>query len=178
MRKAYATRAAAPDATAEQRVERNAERFPETRPYTLATAERAMNHDPTEAALPPGHVHTLRVATPNPRDAKRHIRVTSGWRHYHVAACGVDLPKNCSETGEAPVGDIECPRCRKTPEFTRAVEDARAARTQPQEERRVEPAPRTPPEATRPQPPARPRSGPGGKKAGNDRPANPQGSLF
>ena len=138
-----------------------------------------MNQEPTDAALPPGHVPTLRVATPDPRDAKRHIRIASGWTHYHMAACLVDLPKTCSETGSAPVDDIECPRCRQTPEFARAVEQAR----NPETIRRGtqspgEIAPQPPPRTTQPKAPARPRKKPARSEAAGQTSPSPQGSLF
>lgn len=137
-----------------------------------------MNQDLTDAALPPGHVPTLRVATPDPRDAKRHILVPSGWTRYHVAACRIDLPANCSEIGSAPVDDIECPRCRETPEFAHAVEEARnPGKDAPRRHAASEPAPRTELE-TPPEAPARPRPKPARQKADNQPPANPQGSLF
>ena len=138
-----------------------------------------MNQEPIDAALPPGHVPTLRVATPNPQDAKRHIRIRSGWTHYHMAACLVDLPKTCSETGSAPVDDIECPRCRQTPEFARAVDQVRNPGTIP---RGTQPpgeiAPQPPPRRTQPKAPARPRKKPARSEAAGQTSPSPQGSLF
>lgn len=55
-----------------------------------------------------------------PYRAKRHILVPSGHRRDHFTACSVLLGKTLSETGTAPVGDIECPGCRETPEFAEA----------------------------------------------------------
>ncbi len=138
-----------------------------------------MNQEPTDAALPPGHVPTLRVATPDPRDAKRHIRIASGWTHYHVAACLVDLPKTCSETGSAPVNDIECPRCRQTPEFARAVEQARNPGTIPRGTQSPgEIAPQPPPRTTQPKTPARRKKKPARNEAAGQTSPSPQGSLF
>ncbi|MCY4121811.1 MAG: hypothetical protein OXG72_12920 [Acidobacteria bacterium] len=134
--------------------------------------------EPAGAALPPGHVTTMRVATPDPRNAKRHILVPSGWRGYHVAACHIDLPTSCCETGAAPAEDVECPRCRQTPEFAQAVEEARSARTNA---RRRDTAGKPPPETTpAPKRPAAPRAT---KKRAHTRaakqaPPSPQGSLF
>ena len=83
-------------------------RAPRNRVRTLPPPRDAsMTDEPTEAALPPGHVPTVRIATPDPRSAKRHIRTRSGWAHYYMAACVVDFPKKYSETGSAPVEDIE-----------------------------------------------------------------------
>ncbi len=141
--------------------------------------DTAMNQEPIDAALPPGQVPTLRVATPDPRDAKRHIRIQSGWTHYHVAACLVDLPKTCSETGSAPVDDIECPRCRQTPEFARAVEQARNPGTVRRSTQAAgEAAPQPPPRTTQPKTPARPTKKTARSKAAGQPPASPQGSLF
>ena len=138
-----------------------------------------MNQEPIDAALPPGHVPTLRVATPNPQDAKRHIRIQSGWTHSHVAACLVDLPKTCSETGSAPVDDIECPRCRQTPEFARAVDQARNPGTISRGTQSTgEIAPQPPPRRTQPKTPARPRKQPVRSEAAGQTPPSPQGSLF
>lgn len=138
-----------------------------------------MPHEPTDAPLPPGHVATMRVATPDPRDAKRHILVPSSWRDYQVAACHIDLPASCCETGTAPAADVECPRCRKTPEFAGAVKAARDAAT---DSRRLDgtggsaaqPAPRAPRRAT----PARASKKPARTRANSQDAANPQGSLF
>lgn len=135
--------------------------------------------EPTGAALPPGHVTTMRIGTPDPRDAKRHILVPSGWRGYHVAACLIDLPVSCCETGTAPAEDVECPRCRKAPEFARAVEDARNAamdsrRRHAPAVRPAQPAPR----AARPATPARRTKKPAHGTAGSQAPPSPQGSLF
>ena len=134
--------------------------------------------EPTVAALPPGHVTTMRVATPDPRDAKRHILVPSGWRGYHVAACHIDLPTSCCETGAAPAEDVECPRCRETPEFARAIEEARNAATDSRRHsaarRPTQPATR----ARRPATPARRTKKPAHGTAGSEAPPSPQGSLF
>ena len=135
--------------------------------------------EPTGAALPTGHVTTMRVATPDPRDAKRHILVPSGWRGYHVAACRIDLPASCCETGTAPAQDVECPRCRKTPEFARALEEARnAAMDSPRRHAAGNPAPEPAPAARRPAAPARRTKKPTRTKAGRQAPPSPQGSLF
>lgn len=149
-------------------------------PYTPATSRRPMSlTEPTDAALPPGHVPTLRVATPDPRDAKRHIRVQSGWAHYHVAACLVDLPKKYSETGSAPVEDIECPRCRQTPEFARAIEQGRNPDTVPRAaEDAAQITPQPTPRTTRPATTARPTKKRVRKEATDQPAAGSQGSLF
>ena len=138
-----------------------------------------MNHHPTGAVLPPGHVPTLRVATPDPRGAKRHILVPSGWTRHHMGACMVSLPASCCETGSAPVDDIECPYCRKTPEFARAVEQARNPGTDAHRRHAGgEPAPETSPGTPQPEAPARPRPKPARKKAESQPPVSPQGALF
>lgn len=136
-----------------------------------------MSDQPADAALPPGHVPTVRVATPNPRDAKRHIRTRSGWPRDYMTACVVRLPMDCCETGSAPVEDIECPRCRETPEFARAVEEAGYPGTVPRSsEHTAQVAPRRAPRTTQPTTPAPPGRKPT-KSAG--KPAtSPQGSLF
>ena len=138
-----------------------------------------MTDEPAEAALPPGHVPTVRIATPDPRDAKRHIRTRSGWAHYYMAACVVDFPKKYSEIGSAPVEDIECPRCRETPEFARAIAAAREPEQLPQSPTgAVEVSPQ-PPAAARPKTPVRPRKKkPTRNEAADQQPASPQGSLF
>ena len=133
--------------------------------------------EPTGAALPPGHVTTMRVATPDPRDAKRHILVPSGWRGYHVAACQIDLPASCCETGTAPAEDVECPRCRETPEFARAVEEAHNAATN-RRHAAGNPAPEPAPAARRPAAPARRTNKPTRTKAGRQAAPTPQGALF
>ncbi len=134
--------------------------------------------EPTGAALPPGHVTTMRIGTPDPRDAKRHILVPSGWRGYHVAACLIDLPVSCCETGTAPADDVECPRCRDTPEFARAVEQARNPDTASRQNAAAKPAPEPAPRAPRPEAPARPRRKPNRRKPAGRAVPNPQGSLF
>lgn len=130
--------------------------------------------DETGPALPHNHVRTLRVATPNPRHAKRHLLVRSGWTHYYVGACLVNLPKDCCELGSAPIEDIECPYCREAPEFRRALEAAHTPDTLPPETTATA---ATPSDATAPpRPQKRPR-----KKIAGPPPAattDPQGSLF
>ena len=151
--------------------------IPERDPYTPAATKHAMTHEPTDAALPPGHVATMRVATPDPRDAKRHILVPSGWRGYHVAACHIDLPTSCCETGTAPARDVECPRCRQTPEFARAIEEARSAGTNSRHRHTAGNAePETAPAARAA--PARRTKKPARTTAGSQAPPSPQGSLF
>jgi len=135
--------------------------------------------EPAGAVLPPGHVTTMRVATPDPRDAKRHILVPSGWRGYHVAACHIDLPASCCETGTAPAKDVECPRCRQTPEFARAIEEAHNTGTTPHSRHSAsapaaEPAPAAPARRA----PARRGRKPARTTASSKTAANPQGSLF
>ena len=138
-----------------------------------------MKHEPASAALPPGHVATVRVATPDPRDAKRHILVPSGWRDYHVAACHIDLPARCCETGAAPAEDVECPRCRETPEFAHAVEEARnAAMDSPRRHAAGNPAPEPAPARPRPAAPARAKNRPARTRTENRHTPSPQGSLF
>ena len=138
-----------------------------------------MTHEPTGAALPPGHVPTMRVATPDPRDAKRHILVPSGWRGYHVAACRIDLPTDCCETGTAPAKDVECPRCRQTPEFAQAIEEARNLRTKsPRQPPAENPAREPSPAARRPSAPAPRTKKPARSKGRSQAPPSPQGSLF
>lgn len=138
-----------------------------------------MNHDPTDANLPPGHVPTMRVATTDPHDAGRHILVPSGWRNYHVTACGIDLPANCCETGSAPASDIECTHCRETPEFDRAVEQARNPGTVPHGTQAAgKIAPQPSPRRTQPKTPARLRKKPARNEAAGQPAASPQGSLF
>ncbi len=138
-----------------------------------------MTDEPTEAALPPGHIPTVRIATPDPRDAKRHIRTRSGWTHYYMAACMVDFPKKYSETGSAPVEDIECPRCRETPEFARAIAAAREPEQLPRTPTGAAEVSRQPPAAGRPKTPARPRKKkPTRNEAAGQQPSSPQGSLF
>ncbi|MYD86682.1 MAG: hypothetical protein F4018_13110 [Acidobacteria bacterium] len=135
--------------------------------------------EPTEAALPPGHVPTVRVATPNPRDAKRHILVPSGWTRDHMTACVVRLPMDCCETGSAAVDDIECPRCRETPEFARAIAAAREPEQLPRTSTTGAQIGPLPPEASRPKTPARPRKKkPTRNEAADQQPFSPQGSLF
>ena len=135
--------------------------------------------EPAGAALPPGHVTTMRVATPNPRDAKRHILVPSGWRGYHMAACHIDLPTSCCDTGTAPAEDVECPRCRETPEFAQAIKEARSARANTRRRHAAgNPAPETAPAPQRPSTPARRTKKPARTKAGKQAPRSPQGSLF
>lgn len=129
-------------------------------------------HETADPTLPPGHVPTLRVRMHEPHTAKRHILITGGWPGYHIAACMVDLPKNVCETGTAPVDEIECPRCRKTPEFERATAEAEDARKKP------EATPRR--HAPRPDPNTAASGSPeAGKKKPTGTPAaEPQGSLF
>ena len=129
-------------------------------------------HDPADPTLPPGHVPTVRVRMREPHTAKRHIQVASGWQHYHMTACIVDLPKNVCETGSGPVDEIECPRCQTTPEFERATAAAEDARKNP------EATPRR--HAPRPDPNTAASGSPGaGKKKPTGTPAaEPQGSLF
>ena len=129
-------------------------------------------HDTADPTLPPGHVPTLRVRMHEPYTAKRHILITGGWPGYYIAACMVDLPKNVCETGTAPAGEIECPRCRKTPEFERATAEAEDARTKPETERQHH--------APRPDPKTATSGSPGTEKKKPTRtPApEPQGSLF
>ncbi len=136
--------------------------------------------EPADAALPPGHVPTVRVATPNPRDAKRHILVPSGWTRDHMTACVVRLPMDCCETGSAAVDDIECPRCRETPEFARAIAAAREPETLPRSPKDDTAAnPERTPGTTRTKTPARPRkTKPTRNEAASQPPSSSQGSLF
>jgi hypothetical protein len=137
-----------------------------------------MNHDPTEVVLPPDHVPTVRIATPDPRHARRHILVPSGWKRDHFTACQVTLPMDCCETGSAPVDDIDCPYCHKSPEFARAVEQARNPKTNTGSRHAAdEPAPPAAPETPQPQAPRPTRPYPARKKAEKPR-TSPQGSLF
>ena len=79
----------------------------------------------TDATLPPGRIHTVRVATPNPDHARRHIQVRSGWPQHHVTACRANLPKDCCETGTGTIEEIDCEYCHDTREYRQAVEDAK-----------------------------------------------------
>ena len=138
-----------------------------------------MTHEPTGAALPPGHVPTVRVATPDPRDAKRHIRIRSGWPRDYMTACLVTLPKDCCETDSAAVDEIECPRCRESREFAQAVEQANDPKMPPQAEpETTRTEPRAAPARPRPERPTRPKKKAAGTGTENGNQSSPQGLLF
>lgn len=118
---------------------------------------------------------TVRIGTPDPRDAKRHILIESEWDHSHITACLIDLPKKYCKTGSAPVDDVECPRCRETPEFGKAVEDAQSRDTVPNT---TVDTPQTTPRTTQPETLAQPTKKRAQNNTDDQSTTDSQGSLF